>query len=94
MNIEKMQEEFETFALSSVGGLGPGHLIKGEDGKYLNFAAQCYFDFWAGSRSSLVVTLPSISHLADTLSEKVVGARMGIEACRKAIESVGIKVTP
>lgn len=92
MNIEKMREEFEEFALSSVGGLGVGHLVKGEDGKYLNFACQCYFDFWVGSRSSIIITLPTVSHLVDTLSERVIGAKMGIDACRKAIEAAGLKV--
>jgi hypothetical protein len=52
------REEFEAFALSPEGGLSAGHLVKGEDGEYLNFAAQCYWDFWQGSRAALAIDLP------------------------------------
>ncbi|MCE1067534.1 hypothetical protein, partial [Pseudomonas asiatica] len=63
MDTNKMRdisrEQFEKFALSAEGGLFAGHLAKGEDGEYLNYAAQCYWLFWQASREAVVVELPS-----------------------------------
>ncbi|WP_054915231.1 MULTISPECIES: hypothetical protein [Pseudomonas] len=62
MDTNKMRdisrEQFEKFALSPEGGLFPGHLAKGEDGEYLNYAAQCYWLFWQASREAVAVVLP------------------------------------
>ncbi|HYQ55344.1 MAG TPA: hypothetical protein VES70_33460 [Pseudomonas sp.] len=56
MDTNKMRdisrEQFEKFALSAEGGLFAGHLAKGEDGEYLNYAAQCYWLFWQASRAA------------------------------------------
>ncbi|EKT4568481.1 hypothetical protein QEM43_004199 [Pseudomonas putida] len=56
---EMSREQLEKFALSAEGGLFAGHLAKGEDGEYLNYAAQCYWLFWQASREAVVVELPS-----------------------------------
>ncbi|MGB5955397.1 hypothetical protein [Pseudomonas sp.] len=62
MDTNKMRdisrEQFEKFALSAEGGLFAGHLAKGEDGEYLNYAAQCYWLFWQASREAVVVEWP------------------------------------
>lgn len=81
------QKQFEAFALSAAGGLGQGHLVKGEDGEYLNDAARSYWEFWEGSRGVLVVELPQQS-----------GANLdwnqAIRYCHQAIEAAGLKVKP
>lgn len=63
MDTNKMRdisrEQFEKFALSAEGGLFAG-LAKGEDGEYLNYAAQCYWLFWQASRAAVVVELPQV----------------------------------
>jgi hypothetical protein len=76
--MDKSKQQFEEFALSAAGGLGPGHLTKDVDGDYTNYAAQAYFDFWNGSRAALVIELP----------------RVYTEATRKVIEAAGVKVAP
>lgn len=98
MDTNKMRdisrEQFEKFALSPEGGLFAGHLAKGEDGEYLNYAAQCYWLFWQASREAVVVELPERqvyeSH-ADTSSFKD-----GFNHChtesRALIEARGLKV--
>ncbi|MEE9944048.1 MAG: hypothetical protein PBV00_06915 [Pseudomonas asiatica] len=58
---DSVREQFEKFALSSEGGLFPGHLAKGEDGEYLNYAAQCYWLFWQASRKAVAVGLPGLT---------------------------------
>lgn len=64
MDTNKMRdisrEQFEKFALSAEGGLFAGHLAKGEDGEYLNYAAQCYWLFWQASREAVVVEIEQI----------------------------------
>lgn len=89
MDTNKMRdisrEQFEKFALSQDGGLFPGHLVKGEDGEYLNYAAQCYWLFWTASREAAVVELPKdISTMA--------GQVLYADDVRAAIEAQGLKV--
>ena len=89
MDTNKMRdisrEQFEKFALSSEGGLFAGHLAKGEDGEYLNYAAQCYWLFWQASREAVVVELP-----AEWRTN--VGKMLPTPAVRDAIEAQGLKV--
>ncbi|WP_136477275.1 hypothetical protein [Pseudomonas sp. DG56-2] len=105
---DSVREQFEKFALSSEGGLFPGHLAKGEDGEYLNYAAQCYWLFWQASREAVVVELPEpdlpevyIDEPVDRESEefRYLEARHGAQCqtyrkCRQAIEAQGLKVKP
>ncbi|MNE28578.1 hypothetical protein D3C76_1049150 [compost metagenome] len=90
MDTNKMRdisrEQFEKFALSQDGGLFPGHLVKGEDGEYLNYAAQCYWLFWKASREAVVIDLapamiPGGGYLED-------------QDAIAAIEAWGLKVSP
>ncbi|WP_145256986.1 hypothetical protein [Pseudomonas sp. DE0157] len=81
---DSVREQFEKFALSPEGGLFAGHLAKGEDGEYLNYAAQCYWLFWQASREAVAVVLPGeepgyMYYAPDVLA---------------AIEAQGLKVTP
>lgn len=100
MDTNKMRdtrrEQFEKFALSAEGGLFAGHLAKGEDGEYLNYAAQCYWLFWQASREAVVVELPARkayeSH-ADTSNFKDGFNRCHTES-RDLIEAQGLKVAP
>ncbi|WKL65490.1 hypothetical protein Q1Z72_19575 [Pseudomonas qingdaonensis] len=91
MDTNKMRdisrEQFETFALSAEGGLFAGHLTKGEDGEYLNYAAQCYWLFWQASREAVVVHLPQ-PFVGDDFT-----MYDGKEICA-AIEAQGLKVAP
>ncbi|MGO1206260.1 MAG: hypothetical protein ACTMIS_04945 [Pseudomonas putida] len=85
---DSVREQFEKFALSSEGGLFPGHLAKGEDGEYLNYAAQCYWLFWQASREAVVVELPSFEGYKDHIVRELQAAFTG------AIERQGLKVAP
>lgn len=58
MNDQKLREEFETWASSPDFGLRAGHFVKGDDGEYLNYPTQCYWQVWQASRAALVVELP------------------------------------
>ena len=96
MDTNKMRdisrEQFEKFALSSEGGLLPGHLAKGEDGEYLNYAAQCYWLFWPAFREAVVVELPP--KWSDEANSNKQAWDCGIEDARMAIEAQGLKVAP
>ncbi|OAK63081.1 hypothetical protein A3K88_02810 [Pseudomonas putida] len=111
MDTNKMRdfsrEQFEKFALSAEGGLFAGHLAKGEDGEYLNYAAQCYWLFWQASRAAVVVELPSAcayegltEHLGSVIEltyeapehDPVGLARL--PDVRAAIEAQGLRVAP
>lgn len=89
MDTNKMRdisrEQFEKFALSAEGGLFAGHLAKGEDGEYLNYAAQCYWLFWQASREAVVVELPK-----DIVT--MAGPVLYADDVRAAIEAQGLKV--
>ncbi|WP_367863726.1 hypothetical protein [Pseudomonas guariconensis] len=107
---DSVREQFEKFALSSEGGLFPGHLAKGEDGEYLNYAAQCYWLFWQVSREAVVVELGAPSHwVADyaacgggmTVFDAEKAAKVTDPMCSKtpsytihALEKAGLKVAP
>lgn len=82
---DSVREQFEKFALSSECGLFPGHLAKGEDGEYLNYAAQCYWLFWQASREAVVVELPK-----DIVT--MAGPVLYADDVRAAIEAQGLKV--
>lgn len=88
MDTNKMRdisrEQFEKFALSAEGGLFAG-LAKGEDGEYLNYAAQCYWLFWQASREAVVVELPK-----DIVT--MAGPVLYADDVRAAIEAQGLKV--
>lgn len=92
MDTNKMRdisrEQFEKFALSSEGGLFPGHLAKGEDGEYLNYAAQCYWLFWQASREAVVVELPKFDEYPASMERDM------RESLRSAIEAQGLRVAP
>lgn len=91
--MNQSQQQFEQFGLSAAGGLGKGHLVKGEDGEYLNFATQCYWDFWQASRAAVVVELPDGRCLFDRSSGRAPGGLPLIELkqAADAIEAVGLK---
>ena len=90
MDTNKMRdisrEQFEKFALSAEGGLFAGHLAKGEDGEYLNYAAQCYWLFGQASREAVVIDL----------SRAMIpgGGYFEDQDTIAAIETHGLKVTP
>lgn len=94
MDTNKMRdisrEQFEKFALSAEGGLFAGHLAKGEDGEYLNYAAQCYWLFWQASREAVVVELPPKWNDATHSNKQAWDC--GIEDARMALEAHGLKV--
>ena len=99
MDTNKMRdisrEQFEKFAISAEGGLFSGHLAKGEDGEYLNYPVQCYWDFWQASRAAAVVELPAPGHPDGEHDAAWHHTRNGtIDACRRAIEVQGLRVTP
>lgn len=85
---DSVREQFEKFALSSEGGLFPGHLAKGEDGEYLNYAAQCYWLFWQASREAVVVELPKFDDYPASMERDM------RESLRSAVEAQGLKVSP
>ncbi|PTC00571.1 hypothetical protein C9975_06775 [Thalassospira xiamenensis] len=85
---DSVREQFEKFALSSEGGLFPGHLAKGEDGEYLNYAAQCYWLFWQASREAVVVELPKFDDYPASMERDM------RESLRSSIEAQGMKVAP
>ncbi len=85
---DSVREQFEKFALSSEGGLFPGHLAKGEDGEYLNYAAQCYWLFWQASREAVVVELPKFEDYPASMERDM------RESLRSSIEAQGMKVAP
>ena len=87
MSIEKMREEFETWASSPEFGLRGGHFARGEDGEYLNYPTQCYFMVWQASRAAIEVELPSAYEFSASDSPGYV-----IEKVSEAIESLGLKV--
>lgn len=96
---DSVREQFEKFALSSEGGLFPGHLAKGEDGEYLNYAAQCYWLFWQASREAVVVELPAKISAHNTTEGGFVRPEAehydeAVDDCREAIEAQGLKVSP
>ncbi|MDY7073505.1 hypothetical protein ACF8Q9_22300 [Pseudomonas sp. TYF_15] len=97
MDTNKMRdisrEQFEKFALSAEGGLFAGHLAKGEDGEYLNYAAQCYWLFWQASRAAVVVELPSAIESPPYACFQSGWNDMRGEAV-DAIEAQGLKVAP
>lgn len=90
MDTNKMRdmsrEQFEKFALSAEGGLFAGHLAKGEDGEYLNYAAQCYWLFWQASRAAVVVELPKFEDYPASMERDM------RESLRSAIDAQGLKV--
>lgn len=99
MDTNKMREQFEKFALSKIGGLSAGHLVKGEDGEYLNYASQCYWLFWQASREAVVVELPPKISAHNTSESGWVRPEAehydeAVDDCREAIEAHGLKVAP
>lgn len=92
---DSVREQFEKFALSSEGGLFPGHLAKGEDGEYLNYAAQCYWLFWQASREAVVVELPELRSVPDRdcwARTNGLGFNNALKESRQMIEAQGLKV--
>lgn len=89
------REQFEAYGLSKEGGLGPGHLIKGENGEYLNFAAQCYWDFWQASRQAVVVEIkeaaPAPRHSSSYQEGMADGAEAATTAAIEAIQAAGLR---
>lgn len=106
MDTNKMRdisrEQFEKFALSAEGGLFAGHLAKGEDGEYLNYAAQCYWMFWQASREAVVVDLPPAPEVPEDPEDAIDDSHMGAyhsaigmrHACAQFIKAAGLRVTP
>lgn len=100
--MNQSQQQFEQFALSAAGGLGKGHLVKGEDGEYLNFATQCYWDFWQASRAAVVVELPPAPEVPDDPEEAIDDSHMDAyhsavrmrKGCAKSVTAAGLKVKP
>jgi hypothetical protein len=91
--MDKSKQQFEEFALSAAGGLGPGHLTKDAGGDYTNYAAQAYFDFWNGSRAALVIDRPEKCEFAEADGPYHKGYRQGIRNMVDAIEAAGLKVS-
>lgn len=90
-----VREQFEKFALSAEGGLFAGHLAKGEDGEYLNYAAQCYWLFWKASREAVVVELPELRSVPDRdcwARTNGLGFNNALKEARQVIEARGLKV--
>ena len=53
---DKARAEFEAWAAEGFG-LMDAHLVKDDDGHYVNYPVQCYWDVWQASRASVVVTI-------------------------------------
>lgn len=89
MNIEKMREEFEAWALKEFG-LTPGHLIKDpeENNEYGNYPTQCYWEVWQASRAALAVEMPLLENFKEDES-----AYYMLVVCRDAIKASGLKVS-
>lgn len=83
MSNDNMREEFEAWASSPEFGLRAGHFVKGDDGEYVNYPTQCYWQVWQASRESLVIDLP-----------KVIGSLMYSSDVYEAVEAAGLKVEP
>lgn len=89
---DKMKSEFEAWASSPAFGLRPGHFAKDDDGEYVNYPTQCYWQIWQASREALVIELPpKWNRLTNS---KMQAWDSGIEDARKAIEAAGLKVRP
>jgi hypothetical protein len=86
MSVEKSEKEFEAWALQDFG-LREGHLVKGDDGEYLNYPTQCYFQVWQASRAAIEVELPIFTEFSDSDSPGYV-----LERCVGMIEYQGLKV--
>ena len=98
MSNEKMREEFEAWASSPEFGLRDGHFVKGDEGEYLNYPTQCYFQVWQASRAAIEVELP-IAHGAPRNSSSYQegiadGFERGVYRCQEAIESLGLRIKP
>lgn len=92
MNIEKMREEFEAFiklrnAEEQCFWEGRGGLFGIVDGKYFVSWLQNDWQLWQASRAAIEVELPEHFEY-DNPGE----AFPAIKDCRKAIESLGLKV--
>lgn len=90
MSEDKVRAEFEAWAGSKKFGLSKGHLKKDEDGEYLNFPTQCYWDVWRASRAELVIDLPE-TNLTGTIG---VAHKSIARKFREAIEYAGVRVKP
>lgn len=94
------REQFEKFSLSAKGGLLAGHLVKDEDGAYLNYAIQYYWEFWQESRKSLVIELPEKSRegngycSAEPFEHYGDGWDECLDNVVALIEAQGLKVSP
>jgi len=77
-----MREEFEAWAISV------GLTLRGETGQYLK-EIQCAWMAWQASRAAVVVELPKRDSEIDRDGAFY---NLGVEDCRAAIESTGIRV--
>lgn len=100
MSTEKMREEFEAFASTPEFGLRPGHFVRDENGGYESFPTQCYWEVWQASRAAIEVELPSSARMyfngapAEAYTDGIKCWHDGVDAARRAIESLGLKVKP
>lgn len=82
MSNDNMREEFEAWASSPEFGLRAGHFVKGDDGEYVNYPTQCYWQVWQASRESLVIEVPELRLCCEDFGVEFV----------KNIEAAGVKV--
>ena len=89
-----MREEFEAWASSPAFGLRAGHFEKADDGEYLNYPTQCYFQVWQASRAAIVIELPQrweFNAFGDPQKNDS-GTELEHLEVVKAIEAAGLRV--
>jgi len=96
MNIEKMREEFEAW-FRHAPGLGGYDISEYWDGTGYQDHGGSYWACWKASRAAIEIELPKERSVNGHWPEQVasdMGFNDGVELCREAIESLGLKVKP
>lgn len=97
MNIEKMREEFETFAVTHVSLKQYSFDKYPADGdEYDAIPLQAAWDAWQASRESLVIELPDADepgyHSPGHPNQHcAIGFNHSLDQCREAIHEAGVK---
>jgi hypothetical protein len=83
---EQMRKEFENWAVATKDQFGlPFFVMKDEQGKYIDHAAEISWQAWQASRAGIVVELPDWSEY-DT-------PRQAIDACGQSLTEAGFGVS-
>lgn len=88
MSTEKTREDFEAWMRESA------KIIVGSSDPYPAGLERAYWKVWQASRAAIEVELPSLHPAMNTACDNYRSWMNCFRSCKKAIESIGLKVKP